>query len=101
MMSIRQAFSVVGAAVGTALAGTVGAAGDAAPPADPDVVRELLIEIGMAPATSSPVDLDRALRRFQLRSGLTADGIAGPRTVHALARYAADVRELRDLGLAA
>jgi murein L,D-transpeptidase YcbB/YkuD len=100
-VSIRRAFSVVGAAVGTALAGTVAATGDAAPPADPRVVRQLLTEIGVPPAGSSPADLDRALRRFQLRCGLSADGVAGPRTVHALARCAADIRELRDLGLAA
>jgi hypothetical protein len=100
-MSIRQAFSVVRVAVGTVLAGTVGAAGDAAPPADPHIVLDLLTEIGLAPTTSSPVDLDKALRRFQFRSGLVADGVAGPRTVHALARGAADVRELRELGLAA
>ncbi len=100
-MSIRQAFGVVGVAVSTVLAGAVGAAGDAAPPADPRIVRDLLTELGLASATSSPVDLDKALRRFQFRSGLIADGVAGPRTVHALARRATDVRELRELGLAA
>jgi murein L,D-transpeptidase YcbB/YkuD len=88
-------------AVGAALAGTVNGASDAAPPADPHVVRQLLVEIGMVPTRPSTTEADRALRRFQARSGLDADGVAGPRTVHVLARCAAEIRELRDLGLAA
>jgi murein L,D-transpeptidase YcbB/YkuD len=42
-------------------------------------------------------DLDAAIRRFQGRVGLAVDGIAGPRTVHALARYAEEARDLRVL----
>jgi murein L,D-transpeptidase YcbB/YkuD len=107
-MSIVRALS----AVGTVLACAVGAAGDAAPPADPSVVRELLVEVGLMPAdgatrddasgcTSGDAEVARALRRFQVRAGLVRDGVAGPRTVHLLARYAAELRDVRQLGLAA
>src|SRR5690348_6542279 len=91
-------------AVGTALAGAVGAAGAAAPSADPAAVRALLVEIGLMPAETGIDDdaaLTRALRRFQARAGLVTDGVAGPRTVHLLARYAGEARDLHDLGLAA
>jgi murein L,D-transpeptidase YcbB/YkuD len=40
-------------------------------------------------------DLEGAVRGFQERVGLTADGVAGPRTVHLLARYAEEAREIR------
>ena len=106
-MSIVRALN----AVGTVLACTVGAAGDAAPPADPSVVRELLVEIRLMPADgatedasgggSADADVARALRRFQAHAGLVTDGVAGPRTVHLLTRYAAEVRDLHQLGLAA
>ncbi|WP_344933363.1 peptidoglycan-binding domain-containing protein [Actinoplanes nipponensis] len=36
-----------------------------------------------------------AVRGFQARVGLDPDGVAGPRTVHLLARYAKEARELR------
>jgi murein L,D-transpeptidase YcbB/YkuD len=86
-------------AVGTALAGTVGAADSAdMPPADPRLVAELLAEIGVIGHRTS---LDTALRRFQSRAGLVVDGVAGPRTVHMLVRYAGEARELRELNLAA
>jgi hypothetical protein len=92
-MSIVRVLS----AGGTALAGAIGAAPDAAPPADPALVRELLGEVGLAPAGE---DLAGALRRFQAGSGLVTDGVAGPRTVHELARSAAEMRHLHELGLA-
>ena len=94
-------------AVGTALAGVVGATGDAAPSADPSSVRNLLVEIGLMPADGVPgggdadAELVRAVRRFQARSGLVTDGVAGPQTVHLLARAAAGARDLHQLGLAA
>jgi len=39
-------------------------------------------------------DLEAAVRAFQERVGLSVDGVAGPRTVHLLARYARDARDL-------
>ena len=42
-----------------------------------------------------------ALRRFQAEVGVTVDGVAGPETCHALARYAREARGLQDLGFAA
>jgi hypothetical protein len=96
-MSIIRTLS----AVGTALAGTVGVTNDAAPPADPRLVRQLLIEVGLVPASGSGIDPAVPLRRFQARCGLVVDGVAGPKTVHLLARYAAEARGLRALGLAA
>jgi murein L,D-transpeptidase YcbB/YkuD len=98
-MSVRRALSVVGAV----LAGTVTSSGSNVPPADPRVVRALLTEIGLLSADRG-VDqarLQRALRRFQAVAGLAVDGVAGPKTCHALARYAREARELNLLGLAA
>jgi murein L,D-transpeptidase YcbB/YkuD len=96
-MSIVRALN----AVGTVLACAVGAAGEGAPAADPGSVRDLLVEIGLPPASERDCDLASALRRFQARAGLVTDGFAGPRTVHLLARYANELRELHELGLAA
>ena len=90
-MSARGMLSVVGTAVG----GLIGWS-EEQPPADPAVVRSLLAEVGM-PAQAS---LEEAVRAFQERVGLDPDGVAGPRTVHLLARYAKEIRELR-LGMAA
>jgi murein L,D-transpeptidase YcbB/YkuD len=87
-MSILRTIS----AVGTALAATVSADATGAPPADPATVRALLAEIGL------PAD---GLRRFQAQAGLVTDGVAGPRTMHVLARYVGEIRELRALGFAA
>jgi murein L,D-transpeptidase YcbB/YkuD len=78
----------------------MGANDEQVPPAAPASVRELLADIGMIPA-HGPSDLDAALRRFQASCGLDADGVAGPKTVHLLARCAAEGRELRELGLVA
>ena len=93
-MSAKRVLSVVSTAVG----GLIGWS-DAAPPADPASVRELFADLG---ATVGPGDeaLTAAIRAFQARTGLDPDGVAGPRTVNLLARYAKEVRELR-LDLAA
>lgn len=96
-MSVRKTLSVVGAV----LAGTVSASESDVPPADPKVVRALLAEIGLVSPKADGVVVRRALRRFQAGVGLTADGVAGPRTCQQLARYAREARELHSLGLAA
>ena len=93
-MSAKGMLSVVGTAVG----GLIGWTGTP-PGADPASVRALLAELGL-PAGPGDDGLAEAVRDFQTRTGLTADGVAGQRTVHLLARYAKEVRELR-LGLAA
>ncbi|WP_034213933.1 peptidoglycan-binding protein [Actinoplanes subtropicus] len=90
-MSARGMLSVVGTAVG----GLIGWS-DAPPPADPEIVRPLLTEVGVPVGES----LEEAVRTFQERVGLEPDGVAGPRTVHLLARYTKEIRELR-LGMAA
>jgi murein L,D-transpeptidase YcbB/YkuD len=89
-MSARGMLSVVGTAVG----GLIGWS-EPPPPADPESVRALLAEVGIPP---SP--LEDGVRVFQERAGLEPDGVAGPRTVHLLARYAKEIRELH-LGMAA
>lgn len=91
-MSARGVLSVVGTAVG----GLIGWTG-MPPEADPSVVRRLLEDLGLPPGA----DLADGVRAFQNRIGLKADGIAGPRTVHLLARYAQEARELHRLDLAA
>ncbi len=93
-MSARGMLSVVGTAVG----GLIGWS-EAPPPADPASLRALFTDLGRAPGDSDE-ELIEAIRAFQARTGLTPDGVAGPRTVHLLARYAKEVRELR-LDLAA
>jgi len=85
-MSARAVLSVVGTAVG----GLIGWTDQAPPAADPASLRELLADVGM-----NHDDLDDAVRRFQSRVGLEPDGVAGPRTVHLLARYAEEAREIR------
>ena len=91
-MSARGMLSVVGTAVG----GLIGWSGDPAPAADPASVRALFADLGMRGG-----DLDDAVRRFQSRVGLRPDGVAGPRTVHLLARYAEEARDLRRFEYAA
>lgn len=82
--------------VGSAVGGLIGWS-DTPPSADPSTVRALLEELGLSP----DADLGDGVRAFQARTGLRTDGIAGPRTVHLLARYAKEARELHGLGLAA
>jgi hypothetical protein len=96
-MSVRRTLSVVGAV----LAGTVSASGSDVPPADPKVVRALLVEIGLVSEKADGVAVRGALRRFQAGVGLTSDGVAGPRTCQLLARYAREAGEVRILGMAA
>ncbi|MFC7535603.1 peptidoglycan-binding protein [Actinoplanes sp. GCM10030250] len=86
-MSARGMLSVVGTAVG----GLIGWSGQA-PPADPQAVRALFADLGVRVGTDE-AELARAVRYFQTRTGLTADGEAGPRTIHLLSRYAAGARE--------
>ena len=93
-MSVIRALN----AVATAVAGTVGWSEVEMPSADPVAVRAMLAEVGVR---VGPDGLAAAVRRFQATSGLAADGVAGPETVHALARAAGEHRHLRELGLAA
>jgi hypothetical protein len=93
-MSARGMLSVVGTAVG----GLIGWTGTP-PPADPEILRALLGELGLT-VSRGDEELTAAVRSFQTRTGLRPDGTAGPRTVHLLARYAKEARELR-LDLAA
>jgi peptidoglycan hydrolase-like protein with peptidoglycan-binding domain len=81
-------------AVGTLLGGLIGYNGDPMPSADPAALRPLLADLGVTVGTDA-ADLDTAIRHFQHHVGLPADGIAGPRTVHQLARYAGEARDLR------
>jgi Putative peptidoglycan binding domain len=92
-MSMQRMFDTVGAALG----GVIGWNADAGPPADESSVRRLLADLGV-PADG---DLAAAVRRFQRHAGLADDGVAGPRTVHLLARHAAEARALHRLRLAA
>ena len=88
-MSPRDMVGAVGAAVG----GVLGWAAEP-PPADPPTVRDLFADIGVHPGPEA-ADLDATVRAFQAWVGLTPDGVAGPRTVHALVRYAREARHLR------
>jgi murein L,D-transpeptidase YcbB/YkuD len=96
-MSVLRTLSAVGAA----LAGTVSAPGDAAPPADPREVRAMLADLGLVRPVAAESEVTRALRQFQAHVGLVPDGVAGPRTVQVLARYAREARDMRALGFAA
>lgn len=89
-MTARNMLSVVGEAVG----GLIGWSGDPGVDADPAAVRELFADLGVRVGPADD-DLAAAVRRFQEHTGLDPDGVAGPRTTHALARYAEDARELR------
>ncbi|BCJ48536.1 hypothetical protein Asp14428_00110 [Actinoplanes sp. NBRC 14428] len=79
--------------VGTAVGGLIGWTEDPAPAADPAAVRELFAQLGLVVGADEE-SLAAAVRRFQARVGLETDGVAGPRTVHLLARYAKEAREL-------
>ncbi len=81
-------------AVGTLLGGLIGYIGDPMPTADPAALRPLLADLGVA-VGAGPAGLDTAIRHFQQHVGLPVDGVAGPRTVHQLARYAGEARDLR------
>jgi cation transporter-like permease len=87
-MSARGMLGLVGTAVG----GLIGWTDDPAPAADPAVVRELCADLGLRVGPAEE-DLTTAVRAFQARVGLDPDGVAGPRTVHQLARYATVARE--------
>jgi hypothetical protein len=93
-MSARGVLSVVG----TVLGGLIGWTGEPPPAADPASLRALFADLGVR-VGAAPEDLERTVRRFQARVGLTADGVAGPRTVHQLARYAKEARDLRRVDL--
>jgi hypothetical protein len=84
--------------VGTAVGGLIGWPGDDLPAAAPGDVRQLFADLGVLVGAT---ELDDAVRRFQRRVGLVTDGVAGPRTVHLLARYAKEARELRGFDLMA
>ncbi len=87
-MTARGVFTVVGTAVG----GLIGWA-ETPPSADPASLRALFADFGVEVGADG-AELAEAVRAFQIRVGLTADGEAGPETVHLLARYAAEAREL-------
>jgi len=93
-MSARGVFTVVGTAVG----GLIGWSDDEVPSADPASVRALFADMGVRVGATA-AEFEAALRRFQAWVGLPVDGVAGPRTVHLLARYAREARELRSLEL--
>ncbi|GIF03747.1 peptidoglycan-binding protein [Actinoplanes siamensis] len=78
--------------VGTAVGGLIGWS-ETAPTADPESLRGLFADFGVRVGPDE-ADLEEAIRAFQLRLGLQPDGEAGPETVHLLARYAAEAREL-------
>jgi peptidoglycan hydrolase-like protein with peptidoglycan-binding domain len=81
-------------AVGGLLGGLIGYTGDPMPSADPAALRPLLADLG-ATVGADAAELDTAIRHFQQQVGLRVDGVAGPRTVHQLARYAGEARNLR------
>lgn len=87
-MSTRGMLSLVGNAVG----GLIGWS-EPVPPADPRVLRGLFAELGVRVGPDD-AELIEAVRYFQSRTGLPVDGEAGPRTVHLLARYASEAREV-------
>jgi hypothetical protein len=87
-MTARTVLTVVGTAVG----GLIGWS-ETPPTADPASLRELFADFGVEVGPGAG-DVTDAVRAFQARVGLEADGEAGPATVHLLARYAAEAREL-------
>jgi hypothetical protein len=87
-------------AVGTVVGGLIGWIDGGLPAADPAALRGLFGDLGLIVAPGVDA-LESAVRRFQLRVGLAVDGVAGPRTVHQLARYAQEARDLRGFELMA
>jgi murein L,D-transpeptidase YcbB/YkuD len=63
-------------------------------------VRALFADMGVRVGATA-ADFEAVLRRFHAWVGLPVDGVAGPRTVHLLARYAREARELRGFELTA
>ncbi len=88
-MSAREMLGLVGSVVG----GVIGWSTEAPPAADPADLRGLLTDLGL-PAGSRDEQVTAAVCAFQQRVGLPIDGVAGPRTVHLLARHAKHAREL-------
>ncbi|MEV6843024.1 peptidoglycan-binding protein [Actinoplanes sp. NPDC051411] len=93
--------------VGTAVGGLIGWTG-APPAADPSTVRGLLEDLGLLAGADLGAGGGGAapLRGGGVGgspppTGLKTDGVAGPRTVHLLVRYAKEARELHRLDLAA
>ncbi|MEV6487742.1 peptidoglycan-binding domain-containing protein [Actinoplanes sp. NPDC051633] len=80
--------------VGTAMGGLIGWSDDDGPGADPAALRALFADLGLR-IGPEPADLEAVIRAFQSRVGLRPDGVAGPRTVHTLVRYAREARDLR------
>nr|GID82485.1 hypothetical protein Ade03nite_14090 [Actinoplanes derwentensis] len=78
--------------VGNAVGGLIGWS-EQVPPADPEVLRDLFADLGVRVGPDN-TELTETVRYFQARTGLPSDGEAGPRTVHLLARYATEAREL-------
>jgi hypothetical protein len=78
--------------VGTAVGGLIGW-DDQVPAADPGALRDLFADLGLMVGPGGE-GLATAVRGFQARVGLDPDGVAGPRTVHLLARYAEEARDL-------
>jgi peptidoglycan hydrolase-like protein with peptidoglycan-binding domain len=83
-------------AVGTLLSGLIANANDPIPSADPAALLPLLADLGVTVGAGA-AGLETAIRHFQQHVGLPVDGVAGPRTVHELARYAGEARDLRYL----
>jgi hypothetical protein len=82
--------------VGTVMGGLIGWSNEEGTGADPEAVRRLFADIGII-VPDGAADLADEVRRFQRHVDLRPDGIAGPRTVHLLARYAEEARDLREI----
>jgi putative peptidoglycan binding protein len=97
----RRWFDAVGTAVVGAVSGETVVAGQ--PALETAALQHLLGDAGLLVPVTGRLDgrTVAVLRRFQRSVGLRPDGVAGPRTVHALCRATAGTRELRELGLVA
>lgn len=88
--------TAVGGAVGHLRAAvSAGAGGGWHPGPDPAAVTAFLRDVGIDCGTGSPAEVEAAVRRFQASAGLVVDGVAGPKTVHALARVRHAVLDAR------
>jgi len=90
MATTWEFLGLMGAAVG----GLIGWSGADGPGPDPAVLRGLFADLGVR-VGGSPAEMAAVVRAFQARVGLRPDGVAGPRTVHALAHTAREARDLR------